>query len=218
MRFVWLLILCVWGSGELAAETACRGVKGEDGLSPWLRGIASWYGPGFHGKRTANGEIYDQHALTAAHPNLPMGTRIEVKNLHNGHKIKLRVNDRGPYSRGRVLDVSRTAAIQLQMLRVGVATVQIQVLCWPTDIDQHLGLIAYRQYVVQVGVFDTQLEAQAALNQLETQVQMPLLLDLRPHKAYALVAGPYYSIRKARQTATLLQKKGWSTFIRQRRK
>ena len=69
-------------------------------------GIASWYGPGFHGKRTANGEIYDQNALTAAHRTLPMPSAVRVTNLENGRSLTLRVNDRGPFARGRIIDVT----------------------------------------------------------------------------------------------------------------
>src|SRR5260370_42082625 len=68
-------------------------------------GVASWYGPGFHGQRTANGEIFDATALTAAHPTLPMPVNVRVTNLDNGRSLVLRVNDRGPFSRGRIIDV-----------------------------------------------------------------------------------------------------------------
>ena len=70
-------------------------------------GIASWYGPGFHGKKTANGEIYDQNGLTAAHKTLPMPSLVQVTNLENGRSLRLKVNDRGPFVHGRIIDVSR---------------------------------------------------------------------------------------------------------------
>jgi rare lipoprotein A (peptidoglycan hydrolase) len=89
---------------------------------------ASWYGPGFHGNRTASGEIFNKHALTAAHPYLPFGTRVRVTNVRNGRSAILRVNDRGPYVGGRVIDVSYAAAKRLGMLSSGVAPVRIQVL------------------------------------------------------------------------------------------
>ncbi|HZB93752.1 MAG TPA: septal ring lytic transglycosylase RlpA family protein, partial [Stellaceae bacterium] len=73
-------------------------------------GIASWYGKEFHGRSTANGEIFDLNALTAAHPTLPMPSIVQVTNLENGRSIELRVNDRGPYVNGRIIDVSRRAA------------------------------------------------------------------------------------------------------------
>ncbi|HUP42848.1 MAG TPA: septal ring lytic transglycosylase RlpA family protein, partial [Thermoanaerobaculia bacterium] len=84
-------------------------------------GRASWYGPKFHGRRTANGERYDMHHLTAAHPTLPFGTLLEVRNLDNGRVCLVRVNDRGPFAKGRILDVSFAAAKELGMVGPGTA-------------------------------------------------------------------------------------------------
>mgnify|MGYP003668854462 CR=1 FL=1 len=91
-------------------------------------GTASWYGPGFHGKRTANGEIFDQYAMTAAHKTLQMPAIIRVTNLENGRKVVLRVNDRGPFARGRILDVSKGAAQKLGFVNKGTARVRVEVL------------------------------------------------------------------------------------------
>jgi rare lipoprotein A (peptidoglycan hydrolase) len=88
-------------------------------------GVASWYGPGFHGQSTASGERYDQNALTAAHRTLPLGTRVKVTNLSNGKSVHVRINDRGPYVRGRVIDLSRGAARKLGMEKRGVGKVRI---------------------------------------------------------------------------------------------
>ena len=89
-------------------------------------GEASWYGPGFHGKKTANGEIFDQTKLTAAHPSLPLGTKAEVTNLNNDKKVEVTINDRGPYIDDRVIDVSRAAAKKLDMDKDGIAPVKIE--------------------------------------------------------------------------------------------
>jgi len=91
-------------------------------------GVASWYGPGFHGNRTANGEVYDQYELTAAHPSLPLGTRVVVTNLANGRSVEVRINDRGPYVDGRAIDLSYAAARTLGIVRPGTARVRIEVL------------------------------------------------------------------------------------------
>ncbi|WP_366556235.1 septal ring lytic transglycosylase RlpA family protein [Aquibaculum sediminis] len=90
-------------------------------------GVASWYGPGFHGRRTANGERYNQNELTAAHPTLPMPSMVQVTNLDNGRSIKLRVNDRGPFSNSRIIDVSHRAAQLLGFERQGTAKVRVRV-------------------------------------------------------------------------------------------
>jgi rare lipoprotein A len=91
-------------------------------------GVASYYGAKHHGKRTASGERFNQHGLTAAHRQLPFGTRVKITNLNNDRSCVVRVNDRGPYSRGRLIDVSREAAEQLGMLRSGTAKVRVQAL------------------------------------------------------------------------------------------
>ena len=88
-------------------------------------GIASWYGPTFYGKYTANGEVYDGNALTAAHRTLPMPVNVRVTNLENGKSIVVRVNDRGPYARGRIIDLSRHAAELLDVVQTGTARVRV---------------------------------------------------------------------------------------------
>ncbi len=90
-------------------------------------GEASWYGAPFHGEETASGEIYDMEGATAAHPSLPFGTVVHVRNLDNGRETTLRVNDRGPFVDGRILDVSRKGARELGLLTPGTAQVRITV-------------------------------------------------------------------------------------------
>lgn len=92
------------------------------------QGAASWYGNPFHGRKTASGEIYNMNEMTAAHKELPLGTKVEVTNLANGRKVIVRVNDRGPFHSNRVLDLSRAAAKKLGTLNSGVAQVRIRAL------------------------------------------------------------------------------------------
>ncbi|MGR9108022.1 MAG: septal ring lytic transglycosylase RlpA family protein [Gammaproteobacteria bacterium] len=89
-------------------------------------GEASWYGPGFQGKKTANGETFNQNNMTAAHPSLPLGTKAKITNLKNGKKVEVRINDRGPYAGDRVIDVSRAAAKKLGMKNDGTTEVKIE--------------------------------------------------------------------------------------------
>lgn len=95
-------------------------------------GLASWYGPGFHGEETASGEIFDQREMVAAHRTLPLGSVIRVTNLENGRRVTLRVIDRGPYGRnfrkGTIVDVSRGAARRLRMLKEGLVKVRLEVM------------------------------------------------------------------------------------------
>lgn len=90
-------------------------------------GVASWYGPGFHGRLTANGERFNQHALTAAHRTLPFGTEVRVTNTANGRSVIVRINDRGPFSGSRVIDLSRAAAEAVGMIQAGVTPVTIEI-------------------------------------------------------------------------------------------
>ena len=90
-------------------------------------GVASWYGKKFHGRKTASGERYNQNKMTAAHKTLPFGTRVRVKNLENGKSVEVKINDRGPFKKGRVIDVSRAAAKKLEMINSGTAKVNIKV-------------------------------------------------------------------------------------------
>lgn len=90
------------------------------------KGVASWYGEPFHGRKTASGEVYDMNQISAAHKTLPLHTWVEVKNLENNKKLVLRINDRGPFVKGRVIDLSRRAAEEMGMLNAGVAKVSVR--------------------------------------------------------------------------------------------
>ena len=96
------------------------------------RGVASWYGPTFHGGRTATGETYDMNAMTGAHPTLPLPTWVQVTNLQNGRTVVVRLNDRGPFASNRIIDLSRAAAEQLDMIRAGTAMVEVRSLAGGT--------------------------------------------------------------------------------------
>jgi rare lipoprotein A len=93
-----------------------------------IRGQASWYGPGFHGKKTASGEIFDQGKLTAAHKTIPLGTKAKVTNLQNGNTVEVEINDRGPYIGQREIDVSHAAANALGFVKSGLTLVRIELL------------------------------------------------------------------------------------------
>jgi rare lipoprotein A len=121
------------------------------------KGIASWYGKKFHGRKTSNGEIYDMYAMTAAHKTLPLGTWVRVRSLENGRQITVRVNDRGPFVRGRIIDLSYTGAKKLGMVGPGTARVEITALgerhktasgTTYTPVDYYSG-----KFTFQVGAF-----------------------------------------------------------------
>lgn len=101
-------------------------VKPADKTPEVVTGPASWYGPGFNGKKTASGDIFDDGKMTAAHKTIPLGTKAKVTNLSNGRSVHVEINDRGPYVEGRILDLSQAAARALGMIERGVAQVRIE--------------------------------------------------------------------------------------------
>lgn len=126
-----------WGVAALVLLAGCglfrRGPEKLDAVPGATQtGVASWYGPGFDGRQTANGEIYDQYALTAAHRTLPLGTWVRVTNVASDRAVVVRVNDRGPYVDDRVIDLSLGAAQRIDLVRAGIAPVRIEVLDGPT--------------------------------------------------------------------------------------
>lgn len=90
--------------------------------------MASWYGPGFNGKRTANGERYNMNGISAAHKTLPFGTIVRVTNMNNGRSLNVRINDRGPFVKNRIIDLSKGAAKKLDMIAAGVVPVKLKVI------------------------------------------------------------------------------------------
>jgi rare lipoprotein A len=138
------------------------------------KGRASWYGKKFHGRRTSNGEIYDMYDLTAAHKTLPFGTFVRVENLDNGHRVDVRINDRGPFVRGRIIDLSYTAAKQIGMVGPGTARVRVVALGAPVP-DQKAGQqpdylpIDYYSgnFTFQVGAFAERTNAQRLVQKLD---------------------------------------------------
>ena len=116
-------------------------------FSGWTqKGIASWYGPNFHGKHTSNGEIYNMYAFTAAHKTLPMNTIVKVTNLNNGKSVVVRINDRGPFVRGRIIDLSYIAAKKIGLDKTGTAPVKLRVL-------RFKGKNHVKGYMIQIGAF-----------------------------------------------------------------
>ena len=121
------------------------------------RGIASWYGPNFHAKKTSNGEVYNMYAMTAAHKTLPMNTMVKVDNLDNGKSTIVRINDRGPFVSGRIIDLSNKAAHEIDMVGKGTANVRVTVLGFHAKIartkQEKAETATVGKYYVQVGAF-----------------------------------------------------------------
>ncbi len=180
------------------------------------KGIASWYGPKFHGKKTSNGEIYDMYAMTAAHKTLPLPSYLEVKNLENGRKIIVRVNDRGPFHDNRVVDLSYTAAIKLDMTAKGTALVEIRALDPRTNRGGGAPIKARSrtpkkseplEFYIQVGVFsdfDNAEKQKDKLLALETPIKVEATM-LNSGIAFRVKIGPLNDIEVADEIVSRLE-------------
>ena len=156
--FLLLLLLPACGRRTPAIRSVDTSTGSGNGF--FENGIASWYGPGFDGRTTANGETYDMYAMTAAHKQLPFETWVRVVNLDNGESTVVRINDRGPFIEGRIIDLSRRAAEDINMVGPGTAQVELYILDdpraeWvPSSPDRTAAPPTRRRsFTVQVGVF-----------------------------------------------------------------
>lgn len=172
-------------------------------------GMASWYGPGFHGKRTANGEVYNQHALTAAHRTLPLGTRAIVTNVETGESVEVRINDRGPYKYGRVIDLSYAAARRIGMWATGTAPVRVEVLN-PDGILPPETLVVPSAYAVLLASSTDAQEVSSLMGEMSRQQPDVYLSTFSSGmlQYYQLRLGPFRSRGEAVRRARELTKAG----------
>ena len=170
------------------------------------RGIASWYGEEFHGRPTSSGEIYDMHALTAAHKLMPLGTVAKVTNLENGRSVTVEINDRGPFIDDRIIDLSYGSAGSIDMVETGLAPVEIEVLKWGERISD---------FTIQVGSFVIQENAIRLKNRLEQKYADVYIVpyDKDDMKFYRVRVGVMKDIKEAEQLAGELSATGLVTFI-----
>lgn len=184
------------------------------------RGVASWYGPQFQGRRTSSGETYDMYAMTAAHPRLPLPTYVQVVNLENDRKTVVRVNDRGPFHDNRVIDLSYAAARKLGILSHGTGLVEVRALdpsrpLPPPAPVANIERNARPNLFVQVGAFSDPRNAE----QLRAQLTLGQLGDIQIHSAmeaetplYRVRIGPLSSVDDADLTAQRLEAMGVRDF------
>ena len=169
------------------------------------QGVASWYGPGFHGKKTTSGTVYDQYGMTAAHQTLPLGSSVRVTNLTNGKSVTVLVNDRGPFAKGRIIDLSYAAAREVDLIGPGTAPVRMDVL----DTGGHrLTAIPDRlDYTLQVGAFSDLEKARELKARLENRYNRPVVIE--PHESYYRVrVGTFTDADEAREYGVRLSREG----------
>jgi rare lipoprotein A len=165
------------------------------------KGVASWYGNKFHGNKTSNGEVYDMYAMTAAHKSLPLPSYVKVTNLDNKRSVIVRVNDRGPFHKGRIIDLSFVAATKLGIDKVGTAPVEIVTIqageLHPTSMESYKG----ETVAVQLGAFSTRVNAENLKNKLaklvNTQVRVSEVYN-KGKKLYRVRLGPFDDVSTAR--------------------
>lgn len=192
----------------------------EEGWSE--RGMASWYGRPFHGRLTANGERYDMNRLSCAHKTLPLGTILRVENRANGRHLHLRVNDRGPYVRGRIIDCSRAAAAELGFLEEGLAPVRIDVVKRGTgqtlqyrEPREKMGSPESYEYTLQLGAFNDPERARSMAMQLRREGERPRIEQavVNGQRFFRVRVGGYPSKASAADAAALLYGRGHDVYI-----
>ena len=177
------------------------------------RGLASWYGPGFNGRRTANGEIYDMHAMTAAHKTLPFGTVVEVYNRDNGKSTRVRINDRGPFVKGRIIDLSKKGAKKIDMIGTGTARVEIRVVSVSSSTPRYAAASSGDiRYVVQAGAFRDPDMARSLKRELEKDCYG---VEIRSDGLWHRVQlGPFDKRKQADKLAAELTRGGYDAVVK----
>lgn len=178
------------------------------------RGVASWYGDDFHGRRTANGEIYDMHKLTAAHQTLPFNTIVEVENQSNGLKVLVRINDRGPFVKGRIIDLSLAAARRLEMVGPGTAPVSLRITS-PGNRDYRRGAPLRVVFFLQAGAFRDKTNAERRLRELTALTRAGLFSLVLNEGIYRIWSKQYESRSEAKELQDFLALKGVESVLRE---
>lgn len=200
----------------LAAGCATQSLK----TPTTQRGIASWYGPGFHGQATTSGETYDQYGMTAAHRTWPLGTRVRVTNEQNGRSVIVRINDRGPFVGDRILDLSYAAATQLDLVQGGTGLVTLEPL---SENGRPPGVVAF---AVQVAAFGDQARADAYRQRFGTLAELRGGSLRQPNEnvyvatggdgartVYRVRVGPYAQRDEAELLASSLERRGMKAIV-----
>lgn len=189
-------------------------------------GMASWYGPKFHGRRTASGEVFNMYQLTAAHRTLPLGSWVHVTNLENGQSIQVRVNDRGPFVRGRIIDLSYAAARTIGMVKQGVVRVHVYPLgsrppvVARSEEGPRLGSQRHPParpvaYTLQVGAFSDKQNALALKNRLDGLTSDIYIsrFDVGRESFYRVRVGSYASREAAARAAVQVAAHGFTVIL-----
>lgn len=175
-------------------------------------GMASWYGPNFHGKLTANGEVYDMDGVTAAHRTLPFETILLVENLDNGKTVQVRINDRGPYAKDRIIDLSKGAAERVEMIGPGTARVRLYLLEGDLE-NSRITDIKVPTYTVQLGSYKQRNQAEKQTADIEgSRIEE---IKTSGETLYRVYYGTYTDPEDARKEMQRLNGMGFAGFVKQ---
>lgn len=214
------ILLVVFISGIFLFVTSCGVIKRttpapieESNGAIIGSGIASWYGPNFHGKLTANGERYNMNDYTAAHKTLPFNTMVRVDNVENGKSVVVRINDRGPYVNNRIIDLSRKAAQQINMIGSGTASVRLMVVReGDRPIDQQ-NVSSTETFTIQLAAFENKSEATFRSKQISgSRVEK---VTVGGKTIFRIYYGIYSNPKKARNDLDDLSRQGMNGFVKQ---
>lgn len=204
------LVHPVWGF-LLLFLASCAGPRPQSQLPGGEVGVASWYGPKFHGRPTASGEIFDMHQLTAAHKTLPLGSWVQVTNLENGRSIQVRVNDRGPFVADRIIDLSYAAARALDMVDKGLARVHV----WPLQAPAPRLVRGPGAYTLQVGAFSDKRNAVTLKARLDAVTSGAYIskVSVAGRTFYRVRVGTFVKPEAARRAATEVAAYGFTVIL-----
>lgn len=194
---------------------ACQSVSKDEDIPENLlqEGKASWYGPGFDGQLTSSRERFDQTKFTAAHRTLPFGTVVEVINLENNLTVEVEINDRGPYAGNRIIDLSKAAAEEINLLDSGVAEVQLVLIEAGGEIPEDLN---QPTYTLQIGEYNLTSYAKAFADSVGEGVRIEQEFGTNPDRTiYMIYYGNYARIDSARSDLDKLKERGLDGFVKQ---
>jgi rare lipoprotein A len=175
-------------------------------------GVASWYGPNFHGKKTANGEKYDMNGLTAAHRTLAFNSIVRVTNLENGKSVDVRINDRGPYAKDRIIDISKEAADKIDMIQSGTATIRLELIEGITP-DMNTFCSLCESFAIQIAAFKNIFDANLEKDKIKGAYIKESITDGK--KLYRVLYGNYDNKNDAEAALNRLRKQGIDGFVKQ---
>lgn len=205
----FVLIAC---SGDATIEELISENEVQEG-DVLQSGLASWYGPGFHDRLTSNRDRFDQYELTAAHRTLPFNTIVEVVNTENDQSVEVRINDRGPYARNRIIDLSKAAAEEIGMLDSGVAEVELILVEAGGTIPEDLNRPTY---TIQIGEYNRLTPAERFAESVGDGVRIEQRIPQGTDRfVYMIYYGNYNSFSAARADLENLQERGFDGLVRQ---